>query len=439
MTKILVISHNSFSNKMNNGKTLESLFHFYPKNNLAQLFFSQNEIPDFDFCDNYYKITDTDVLKNIFSVRKKYGQALKNEQVLLKKNPNFISFLFNRFWRLTKSISSYIIIFRDWLWKSGSWKTNDLYSWIEDFNPNVLFFCGGNSGFSHDVSVHLHTKYNIPLITFFTDDYLLNPINRNFIDWLQRKRMRKFYSKTVRNSSLLFVISDLMATAYSNHFNKGFSSIMNSVSNSDYERLYLHKSINSNIRIGYFGGLHLGRWKMISKLSNIINKIGKNCKLEITVEVFTNSVLSTEISRTFKADNIIINKPVQGLELIKNLINFDFLLHVESDENYYQSLTKLSISTKIPEYLFSKNCIIAYGPKELASLRILWENEIGLVIDNSENEESIAKKLSDVFLNPKQRSELGLKGYNFALKNFNLEASRKLFMQKLNDVVNQYN
>ena len=59
--KILIISMNPLDNKLNNGKTLVSFFKKYPKDCLAQLYFSEM-LPDSNICDKYFKISDMDML-----------------------------------------------------------------------------------------------------------------------------------------------------------------------------------------------------------------------------------------------------------------------------------------------------------------------------------------------------------------------------------------
>ena len=65
--RILVISNNSFSKTENNGKTLCSIFSGFEPNELAQLYFGVGEEPNEEFCSNYYRVTEFDILKSIYS------------------------------------------------------------------------------------------------------------------------------------------------------------------------------------------------------------------------------------------------------------------------------------------------------------------------------------------------------------------------------------
>ena len=77
-SKVLVVSHNCFSKVSNNGKTLESIFSSFPKNDLGQVFFTEDSNIDFDFCDNFYRITDSNVIDSLLKGKSNCGQALSS-------------------------------------------------------------------------------------------------------------------------------------------------------------------------------------------------------------------------------------------------------------------------------------------------------------------------------------------------------------------------
>lgn len=404
-SKILIISHNSFSKTHNNGKTLESFLSSFEKENLAQLFFSQNEIPDTDFCQNYYQITDLTVLNSVLKLHSTH-----------------------RLFNIAKNYSENLVLFRDMLWKTRAWDTKELRNWCQEFNPNAIFYVGGNLGFSHIIARHISKMLNKPLITYFTDDYLISPKKRNLLDIIQRWRMQRFYKRTVEQSSLLFTIGELMSTEYTKYFGKDFFPIMNSVP----VKPYVPYTPNEQINISYFGGLHLDRWKMIVKLGQIL----KNTN--VIINVYAINPPTDEIASHFKRSRILYKGGVSGNELQEAMLKSDILLHVESDDNYYKSLTKLSVSTKIPEYIMSGRLVVGYGPKEVASMRILSDNNIGIVISSSLTDKELKSELLSIINNSELRKETGLRGYRFAIENFNNSDIVNRFTQKIEQVINMH-
>ena len=72
------------------------------------------------------------------------------------------------------------------------------------------------------------------------------------------------------------------------------------------------------------------------------------------------------------------------------------LLHVESFDYEYLERTKFSISTKIPDILATGIPLLAYGPKEIASIKHLEENNCAfLVNDTNMLLETLEKALLD--------------------------------------------
>ncbi|GAB1418907.1 hypothetical protein MASR2M12_16720 [Bacteroidales bacterium] len=404
MQKVLVISHNAFSKSFNNGKTLESIFSVFPRENLAQLFFSNNEFPDYDYCENYFKITDYDVLKSVFLLSKPGRIPIQSE---FKSYENNQLFCIN----LLKTHASKINLLRDLLWKVGKWESKSLYNWIESFKPTMVFYMGGNLGFSHKISITICQKYNLPLYVYFTDDYIIYPKYENLFEYIQKIRAKKFYKKTISFSKHCFTVNDYMSTSYSKYFNKDFITIFNGITQ---KPRFISIKSNELLTISYFGGLHLNRWKMIGKLGRIISSINDQIGKKIVINVYTQSTLDKEIKEEFDKSNIILNPPVFDYNYEVAKFNSSILLHVESDEQFYRSLTKLSFSTKISEYMMTGRCILGFGPAEVTSMRFLAENDLAITISSDSSPAEQIAKIKFALKNEEILNNLGLKSYLYA-------------------------
>lgn len=420
--KILVVSHNCFSKLYNNGKTLESIFSSFSKDTLAQIYFTENMQPDFDFCTSYFKITDINVLKSLLKGGADCGEILlPNDRDLNKKGSG--SSKGSKLFRFAKSKIDHLVLFRDILWSFNSWKSKSLLHWSEKINPDVIFYVGGNFGFSHDIAFSLSKKFQIPLVSYFTDDYLIYPKSKNLFDRIQKIRMKNFYNKTVKYSSLSFAIGDVMADEYSAFFGKEFYSIMNSIEKEVYSPYFKKQEII----FSYFGGLHLNRWKMLIKLAQSLTTG--------SINVYSIEKPSEKVLLEFEKVNINFKGAVEGADLKNAILNSDVLLHVESDDTYNRSLTKLSVSTKIPEYLMSGRLVLGFGPAEVASMKILSDNNIGIVISSSISNDCLQSELIKITSNFELRERIGLLGYDYAIKNFDNKIIAKKFKMKIENLI----
>ena len=410
--KVLVISHNSFSDKRNNGKTLEALFSEFPKGSVAQLFFHYGDSPDFGFCDKYYRITDQDVLESILKRDKGAGGELSKEQSPIGQF-NHLNHKVS-YTRIKSIIGDYG---RNLIWRLGSWKSERLLNWIWNFSPQVIFFVGGKSGFSAKIALELSSLFNIPLVSYYTDDYLLSISKDSIWEKIRFKKTNQIITNVIRHSAGQYVIGDYMALEYSKYFHKPFKAVMNSVSIKACQP-YVK---NDNITISYFGGLHLNRWRMIIKLTSILPD-----NAHIDVYTSMNSI-NDIINQAFIKYGITYCGSLSGVELEKAMINSDVLLHVESDDEKNRRFTRLAVSTKIPEYLITGRPILGYGPSEVASMKILSDNQIGYVVDSDDTLEQMKSKVKLLLDDYEMRSGLGLRGYEYARKNFDkVKISRQL-------------
>lgn len=418
MKKILIITNNAFSKTSNNGKTYEAIFSNFDKNNLAQIFFRPQNNTDLEYCGASYMISEIDILNRLFFKTKTCGREINTQ---LKENIEQQSKAYSK--KRGKLRSNPIL--RDMLWKLGIWKTNDLIEWCKRVNPDIIFFIGGNQSFSYDIANYISDILNIPLAVYYTDDYLINPIQTTLIGKIQKWRIKRYYKKIIHKSVIRFCIGEEMANSYAKYFGKDFYHIMNSIDITPYIE---PKFENQEIRIGYFGGLHLDRWNMIARIASLSPE-------NVKTHVYTFTPIEGEIKKLFDSSGIIYHNGIQGEDLKEAMSRCHILLHVESDDKYYRSLTKLSVSTKIPEYLMHGRMIIGYGPTEVASLKLLCDKKLGIVISSDDDESKIRSLLYRCTNNKELIINQGKNGYDYAVKNYNKENIASDFKNKIINIL----
>jgi glycosyltransferase involved in cell wall biosynthesis len=101
-------------------------------------------------------------------------------------------------------------------------------------------------------------------------------------------------------------------------------------------------------------------------------------------------------------------------------------VHVESFEKKIRSYTRLSMSTKIPQYMAAARPILCYGPGEVASCRFIGENACGLVV-GSQSKPELAAALRRLLEDQSLRKQLGENGWRVARQKFNAEDVRQRF------------
>lgn len=424
--RVLVISHNAFSTTNNMGKTLVSLFHDFKNNEIAQLYFHSFK-PDIDKCSSWFQITDFDVLKSIVD-RKECGNITtlnQNESQDYKDNSQALIY------RIGKDHSSAKLLLRDLVWKIGRWNTENLYKWVESFNPTHIFFASGYSMFAYDVALTISRKYDIPLITYFCDDYYHENIkNLSPLYYVRKVLFKAKVNEIVKQSRDLVFISESMQKQYFQTFNINGHTILTPYLNS-LEKKKSKNGIEFPIKISYIGNVLLGRWELLVEIAKCISRINKKDNY-IDFEVYSANA-SEQIIQALKIDGVNYYKGNLSSDKVKKkMIESDILLHVESFENQYIEKTRHSFSTKIADYLASGRYILAVGPDEVFSLKYLKNSEVAYIIND---EDYIEKKIRDFFIENKLKDRYLTKALNLAEKNHNINENSKRLKNIIREIL----
>jgi len=419
--KVLVISHNSFSITHNNGKTLSSIFSAFSKEELCQLYFTPIGYPDMARCDQYYLITDNNAFHSIIR-RGKCGTSYVPFNGNINSNKK----------RKVK-VNDFTRFMRSAIWGASSWYNGGLRDWLVLQRPNIIFYVGGDAIFSHQIAVSLSKKLKLPLVTYFTDDYIINPE-----DSIYNRLLRVFYKKTVNNSRLLFAIGSMMSDVYTDYYKKPFSPIMNVVDVPLKEPNYNIEG--SVISIAYFGGLGLGRLHEIIRFKSFLDKyISKYLTKRVKINIYSFSPISDNMESMLSNMEISYFNGVSGEELKRAMHGTDIFLHVESIEDKMRKLTRLSVSTKIPEYMSYAKPIIAFGPAEVASFKLISKVNPSLVIGDNGSDEMIDKKVTSSLINAlnsiDELKEIAHCNYINAKSNFDVAIVAQGFRKKIAAII----
>ena len=421
--RLLIFSNNCFSTTNSNGRTLAKLLLGYPKNKLAQ-FFIQRARPDFEICDNYYLVTDSDVLHAFFKKGTR-GARIKADQMKTEGETAEIKIK-------TKKRTPLTMLLREMVWKSNRWQSEDFHSWIEDFSPEAVLLQAGDNAFLLRLAMTTASKYKIPLIIYNTEGYYFK--NKNyfkgsgiasiFYPWFH-SQFKKEFVKTMNRASCVVYNCDLLKEDYDKHFKCPSHVIYNS---SDIIAGNKHEIEDDKPIISYLGNLRVGRHESLIEIAQALKGINPNYKLDIY-----GKIPCDEIREAFNACNAIDYKgflPYKDVIMVMN--KSDILIHAENFSKFYREDLKYAFSTKIADCLKSGTCFFNYAPEELASTQYLIKNNAACVVtDNSKLEEMLRRLISDNEL----RGSFISNALQLAEKNHNSEKNGKFMMELITKVV----
>lgn len=391
--KILIISHNPLTNEDNMGLTLSNLFNQFPKDELCQIYL-KNQQPNFDICNNYYYIDEMSIFKStLFKKKINTGNIVQNSTNSNISNKVNSSYLKKRLSNIISDVGRSRVqctcIIRNYIWNKKKWFTNRLIDWLNVQKPTCIFYAAGDYTFSMNIALEISRLLNIPIFSYYVDEFYVNKKRKQFIP-VEAAMYRKKFKELVRTSSMNFCISEMMKNEYEKIFGKQFDILSNTCQINENICQYKNKKVK---KMYYFGNISYERWKCLSELSTAIRKLNEKNDTKIIFEIYSGEKSKKTIDNFLKNKDVIFKGKISQSEVNSKMENADILVHTESFDNNVRKQIKYSVSTKIPNLLASNKVIIAYGPNDVESINYLKRNDAALVINNSDDLESILFRL----------------------------------------------
>lgn len=385
--RVLVISHNVFSETSNMGKTLCGYFADFAPENIAQLYI-HSEVPTLDICTRYYRITDSEAIKSIITGRS--GQVLTEKNIEKNRlSPRTDIGRTARVYQLARKRTPLIYLARNMWWNLANWHTKELNNWIDDFKPEVVFLASGDYGFIYKIARIIAEERNIPLIVACVDDYYIYNKNEKYaFGKLTHKLFMRQVSKTIRYASAVFCISDAMSRDYSFLFNKQCFYTLHTPPTIKEPLTAVKKE-----KISYIGNLGYLRNEQLLEIGRAVNELNlePNC-----IDVYSSEKRPEILSGFVRENGIIFHGEVSAEEVKTVMAESIALIHTESFDKSVRKSVKYSVSTKIADSLASGVCIFAYAPKEVASMEYLKDNNAAVcVTDRAELKNALKALLCD--------------------------------------------
>jgi hypothetical protein len=341
-----------------------------------------------------------------------FAKAIKEERSIIQgvKNEYDHHITFKK--KLLNKVHTYVSAFNSLL----SYKySKELDYFIQQHQPEIIYSPLGSIPIMRLVK-KIAKKYDIPVIPHFMDDWIHTMYENDFWMIIPKIVKNRCLKEIFRLSKCGLAISEMMANEYTDKFNIPFYPLMNCVDIPNKEDRAISTEIlatKSNNLFVYCGGLHLNRWKSLLLLCDAILKFGHSQRIQFCI--YTKAEDWLQYGNYFSQYKFIIYKGfISNQELYKTLDRFDVLVHVESFDEQVIKYTRLSISTKIPEYLSKKKIILALGPKGIASIEYLRSNGAAIIIDDLNNE-VIKEKLENLI--DRKNDEIKNNSYCLFLKN----------------------
>lgn len=405
MKSTLIITGIPFRNDSNLGKTLSTLFSRFEPDELAQLYFSP-QTPNVRVCSSYFQLNEKQLIWSLFGLnQKKCGREIRAKDIVeqytvAETNPLAIVALRNHI---------LIPILRDVLWLVSKWRSIKLNRWLDGNKPTVIFAVLPGSVKSCKIIDYVAKRYDCPIVLFVTDDYYNDPelkpnlLRRWYFRWLQHS-----IDKMATHAKYVIGCSELAAREFGEKYHVPNEAIFTPSGDEYLAMPEKQQTDETPVIFRYFGNLGLERWKPLEALGKAIANYNHG-EEKALLEVYSNPMYPDAIAKLDIPNGCVFKGWVHGEEYLRLLQQADVAVHVESFSEEMCRRTRLSISTKIADYLGAGKCIMAIGRADLASIQHV--NDVACTVNDLVQ---LDEKVIELIQNSRLRSTYSTKSRQLA-------------------------
>lgn len=311
----------------------------------------------------------------------------------------------------------------------SAWNNKLFKKWLDDFHPDLVFFASGDYSFIYRIAYKIAKKRNIPLVVSCMDDYYFNNHNRNkLFGGFTHNLFMKQVKKTMSYAQTVFCICEKMSRDYSKLFHI------------DCYTLHTPSTIKGPLagetknKISYIGNLGYQRYFQLVQIGKALKELNLPEGPSV-IDVYS-SESSEEILKYLAEENGIKFHGQIPFDEVKGVIAESLaVIHTESFDEDIANSVRYSVSTKIADSLASGTCILAYGPKDIASIEYLAENNAAFVIDNPE---SLKSKLYEFIFDQEQRHRIQDNALKLAKENHDIKINTRFLATVLKSIAGKF-
>jgi hypothetical protein len=417
--KILLLSTWPYKKTMPS-RAFASYFHDFSSDSLACVYCA-NTTPDVSNIANYWRITDSSLLKSRFKKTEIGSKVIPcvppeeepSHRVTKKK-------------KLSIPQSGLRFFFRDRLWQKKRWATPSFLKWTDEFAPELIVISGSNDFFLYRMGLFLAKRYNAKMLLIINDDYLFLNENKKpsglFFRSYRKKYKRLISSILSKPENGFCGLSESMVDRYKKVFAaSGLVVPLSSESN-----FSLKKTHNETPTFVYCGNVSLGRYRSLESLANYLKSLNKPYRFLVY-----SSEEGKEIEKLKKSSSLSFMGSVSYAKVVEIQKQADFLVYVESFKKKDIVHTRYSVSTKVPNLLSFAKPIICYGPKECSAIKYFSDNKAAYCCDD---EDLSASSLVDFLSNNSAQTEAALHAKELYLSKHQVSDVSELFLNFANQV-----
>ncbi|GAB1694362.1 glycosyltransferase family 4 protein [Krasilnikovia sp. M28-CT-15] len=428
--RVLIVSAEPIGTGAGTGVTLSNLFNGWPTAHLAQLYTTGPE-PEAGVCATHLRLPDSSAPIDHF-VRRMLGGSTK---ALASAAPTTAAVPSTgalggrraaraRVHREMRAVADLSLV----RLPAGT------APWLRDFSPQVVYSLLGNVRLMR-LAARVAQMCGRSLVPHFMDDWPSTLYTSGEMFGQARRTVSSSLAQVIDRADRGMCISAPMADEYQRRYGIPFTDFANCVDEDGFRDPATRDSglPCGELRAVYVGGLHLGRWESLLHIADVLASADLT-DVRATLTVHAPAGDLAKHGRALSAHPAVrLGRSLGQAEVADALQAADILVHVESFDEAFARYARLSLSTKIPQYMAAGRPILGYGPPHLASMLHIQSAGAGVLVGRRDPE-TLSSQVRRLCHDSALREVLGANGYRYARQHHHRAAVSARFAQLLRDV-----
>ena len=390
--KILFVSSSPLKKEISIGNTFINLFNGMSDVELASVY-TRPGVPDVEiskaFCITEKMLVNNILNKTVAGVCIEERNVETSSGVVETKNEKRIKRI------IKKHRWTVFFWMQKFIWNIGKWKSVELKRFVEEYNPDIIFAVFSDISFLNKLILHIKSITSKPLVLYAWDNnYSLKRIMFSPLKWIDHFMNRRMMRKTAKAADLMYVISDVQKEDYEKAFDRSCKVLTKGY---DFMTEVPRVGVfNEPLQLVYTGNIGMNRWKSLGHIANVLERINAD-GIKAQLKIYTGNTVTKQMKAALEKTNTsFVMGTVSSNEVERIQDQADVLVHVESMDLKNRLLVRQSFSTKLVDYFYKAKCVLAFGPKEVASISHLVKNDAAIVADSEKELENKLKKLIEM-------------------------------------------
>lgn len=415
MSKVLLFSRSGFSDENANGITMKNLLSAWSCAEKAE-FYCDVEPPDFSAADEYFRVTDMQMLKALIGKRTEHvfrADAARERAVPSAQKPAQTHAARIPQWLKKRKYHFGLKWLREILWQLSPWGHGELSRWIDAVAPEVIVYMVGESLFMDRLVLRTLGRTSAKLVLYNAEAYrIIDLKTRSGIERAYYRRAAQRYRALHAQASLVIFNCLPLLEGYAALYPPRTGQII--AYNSASYTCTPYRAHDS-LKLSYFGNLGVGRVTPLIQVADALGEIEAGLCLDVYGNAKGEDKTRLEQHPHIRYHGFVSSQALRGIS-----DRSDVLIHVESFDEAIVSKLHYAFSTKLAQYLCAGRPILCYAPEGSTSSEYL-RRENGAV--TAANPDELRRGLERLLREPDFRAGYAERARQLGMKNHDRETT----------------